>query len=740
MALLPIVLKASLLMVVAALACVTLFRRSSAASRHLLWAFTVAGLLALPPLSFVLPAWEIEVGKAGGRNFTSAEPAAAAAEAELKFGPTGVKYEAPAGESATADAEGEPKFGPAGVSARIYLAGVAVLLLHLLIQQWSVGRITRRATVVTDDEWMTLLSDCTSLMGVRRPVRLLRSQQRTMPMTAGTWRPAIVIPAIADTWTDDRRRAVLLHELAHVARLDCLTQALAFVVCTIYWFHPAAWWIARRLRIERELACDDLVLGAGARARDYAGHLLEIAYAVGRHRAPALAVSMARPRQLEGRMLAVLDGGRNRRLPALRARVAGSAVAVVVLTALAGATVVTIDEATPPAVAREVGSDTAAPVAQAAPAAKVAAPVKEAAREMGRRVADGARAAFQRIQETSVPGPGSWEIQRSRTDSAVNLQMRHGTSTYGFDVPASRLEGLTDAHLTSAGGPVQFRLRRDAGTFTFEGVVRNGVGGGTYTFAPDASFAAALEKRGFARPTEAQQFQMARADVGFELIDELSRQGYGKPDLAELVRAGNHGVTATYVREMADAGYKLGTLPPLVTLRDHGVTPTYVREMAAQGYKGLPADEIRRARDHGVTTEFVRALGEAGFKNLPIEEVVRVRDHGVTPEYIQEMRALGYGESLTELVRARDHGVNAEFGRRMADLGYARVPLASLIRARDHGVTATFVDELRKMGYEKIALEDLIHLRDHGFTADRIRTLNSRAGTRLPLDVLRSIR
>ena len=205
--------------------------------------------------------------------------------------------------------------------AGVYAAGVLVMLIQLAMQRWSVRRLAREATEVHDSEWAGLLSECARSIGVDRPVRLLRSRERSMPMAFGTRRPAILIPAIADTWPDDRTRAVVLHELAHVARYDCLTQTLAFAACAIYWFHPGAWWVARRLRIERELACDDRVIAAGAQPRDYAGHLLEIAYAFGGHRAPALAVSMARPRQLEGRMLAVLDGARNRsRSRAARAR------------------------------------------------------------------------------------------------------------------------------------------------------------------------------------------------------------------------------------------------------------------------------------------------------------------------------------------------------------------------------------------------------------------------------------
>jgi beta-lactamase regulating signal transducer with metallopeptidase domain len=82
-------------------------------------------------------------------------------------------------------------------------------------------------------------------------------------MTFGTWRCGIVVPATAETWSDDRRRAVLLHELAHIARHDCLTQLLAAVACALYWVHPGVWWTAHRLRRERERASDDRVLATG---------------------------------------------------------------------------------------------------------------------------------------------------------------------------------------------------------------------------------------------------------------------------------------------------------------------------------------------------------------------------------------------------------------------------------------------------------------------------------------------
>ena len=116
-------------------------------------------------------------------------------------------------------------------------------------------------------------------------------------------------------------------------------------------------------------------------------------------------------------------------------------------------------------------------------------------------------------------------------------------------------------------------MRRDAGTFTFEGVFRSGVGAGTFSFTPDPNFAAELAKRGLARPTAREQYQLARHDVGFAFLDELTKQGYAKPQTADLVRAGQHGVQAAYLREMGALGYRLGSLDPLIELRDHGVTP-----------------------------------------------------------------------------------------------------------------------------------------------------------------------
>jgi beta-lactamase regulating signal transducer with metallopeptidase domain len=744
-------IKATTILAAAALVQTLWRRRTSAATRHLTWTLVVASLLLLPIAWSVAPRWS--VAAAGPETLVTTTLAAAPA---IDHGAGTVRLAAaivPGVAPATTTPHEATIGGARPVSAwtaalGVYVVGLAGVLLSLALHLWRTRRLAARATEVLDGPWVGLLAATSAELGLRRPVRLLRSREVMLPMTFGTRAPWIVIPVTADLWSADRRRAVLLHELAHVARYDCLTQTLALIACAAYWPHPAVWWVARQLRVERELACDDRVLAAGAEPHAYAGHLLEIAYSLGGRQAPALAVSMARPSQLEGRLLAALDDARNRRSPGLAARLTLGAAASVAVVALAGATPIAIEAAH--------RDDAIVEGLPAEPAPMVAAP--------GAVEAVGAPAT-QTMPETL---PGTWELRPTTTPGMVHLRLAEGNNTHGTNVPLASLEGLTAAQLAGAGGPVQFRITRDAGTLQFDGVLRSGVAAGTFSFTPNPAFPTELAKRGFTTPTPREQYQLARFDIGYAFLDELTRLGYAKPDTAGLVTAGQHGVNATYLREMGALGYALGTLPPLITLRDHGVTPDYVRGMAQEGYPKLPADTLRQARDHGVgpeyvrgmreagyaglalealvnardhgvTPDYVRALADGGYRSLPLEQVVRVRDHGITPDYVSGMRQLGYTLPIEDLVRARDHGVDTQYVRDMAALGFERTPIARLITARDHGVTPEYAKALKALGYDGLTLDDLVVLRDHGVTPDRVRAANARAGTRLPVDILRSL-
>jgi hypothetical protein len=173
-------------------------------------------------------------------------------------------------------------------------------------------------------------------LGIRQAVTLLQGETGVMPMSWGLRAPRILLPAEAERWHRTRLVSVLLHEMAHVRRRDCLTQVLAEVVLATHWLNPLAWLVTRRLRVEREHACDDVVVGAGARPSEYAEELLSLARGFQPARGGSLvATAMARPTHLAARLRAVLEERRARALP----RGAGTAIALVaasMVMALAG--------------------------------------------------------------------------------------------------------------------------------------------------------------------------------------------------------------------------------------------------------------------------------------------------------------------------------------------------------------------------------------------------------------------
>jgi len=197
--------------------------------------------------------------------------------------------------------------------AWIWLVGAVLAFVPLAIGLMANIRMRIGNRRLDDSDWQRLVTRLNKQLGLRRPVTLLRAGPRQMPLTFGLWHPCVVLPADAQSWTRERREIVLLHELAHIQRYDVPMQIIARFCCALYWFHPLAWWALRRMRVEREHACDDSVLLAGQKASGYASELLEIARA---HSgcSPILnaALSMARPSQLEGRLLAVLDANRCR--------------------------------------------------------------------------------------------------------------------------------------------------------------------------------------------------------------------------------------------------------------------------------------------------------------------------------------------------------------------------------------------------------------------------------------------
>ena len=336
-------LKGALLVVVAACAAY-LLRKHSAASRHGVWTAAVIGHLAIPALVLVLPAWRMPVlpaapwmrtGSIRVAPATRSTTTDAATRGNLvppstvgdASGATRSPTENPdhqigASENTTPTASAEVKQTPAGagiapIVAMVWFIGALLVLLRLAIGTWRVGQLAREGARVEDGVWLSLTQRLANRLGVTRPLTLLRGDRLAVPVTWGIVYPAVLLPQDSDSWTEERRRFVLVHEMAHVKRFDALTQLLAQVAVAVFWFDPLLWIAAHQMRVEREHACDDYVLRDGTAPSLYAGELLEMVRSIGTphhdRAAPAFAaLAMARRSEFEGRMLAILDPGLDR--------------------------------------------------------------------------------------------------------------------------------------------------------------------------------------------------------------------------------------------------------------------------------------------------------------------------------------------------------------------------------------------------------------------------------------------
>jgi beta-lactamase regulating signal transducer with metallopeptidase domain len=145
-----------------------------------------------------------------------------------------------------------------------------------------------------------------------RPVKLCVSDQLQVPTAIGFVKPLVVIPSWAmQDLSIGELNAILLHELAHLRRRDDWTNVLQKILAALLFFHPVVWFIERKLALEREMACDDLVLAKTASPRAYAECLVSLAEKSFLRRGLSLAqAAVDRARHISLRVSQILDVNR----------------------------------------------------------------------------------------------------------------------------------------------------------------------------------------------------------------------------------------------------------------------------------------------------------------------------------------------------------------------------------------------------------------------------------------------
>jgi beta-lactamase regulating signal transducer with metallopeptidase domain len=194
-------------------------------------------------------------------------------------------------------------------------AGAGVLLLRLTIGMWRVHQFRRNCSEVDLATLDPAIAAVVSDFGSRQQIKLCVSSEATVPAAVGFFRPAIVFPAwLLPQLSAGEVEIILLHEFAHLRRRDDWTNLTQKIVRAVFFFHPAVWWIESRLTLEREMACDDIVLAQTASPRAYASSLISFAEKLQGARGLALVQALvSRMHQMSLRVAQILDAKRPHR-------------------------------------------------------------------------------------------------------------------------------------------------------------------------------------------------------------------------------------------------------------------------------------------------------------------------------------------------------------------------------------------------------------------------------------------
>jgi len=229
-----------------------IMRIKAAAARHAVWAGVVAAMM-------LLPGWMAWGPKAPLPVLPPAAKAAAPVEMRVVEVPVVPRAETPSTSVEPLSSTWSWTMLPAG----IYFAGAFALLLRLAVGTVRARRLTGTGCVV--------------------------------PVTVGFFRPRIILPKHSREWPRARLDTVMAHEREHARRRDPLVQWGALLNRAVFWFHPLAWWLERRLAGLAEEACDAAVLARGVDAREYSEVLLDLARSVQRAGARVEVMGMAMP-------------------------------------------------------------------------------------------------------------------------------------------------------------------------------------------------------------------------------------------------------------------------------------------------------------------------------------------------------------------------------------------------------------------------------------------------------------
>jgi len=541
--------------------------------------------------------------------------------------------------------------------ARGWLVGVCGFALRIAFGLLLIEHLRRRNLVALPDALVDKFRALQQRLGIRRVIRYCECRMLRVPAVIGIFRPIVLLPMRALTGlSEEQLEAVIAHELGHIKRLDVAVNFFQVITETLFFFHPAVWWLNRRIRADREDCCDDVAMSVGGGL----GYARALATMESWRSVPSFAMAAT------GSPVAA----RVARLLGVTRRDSGGRAAGVVTASLVLATALV-------AGAFSVG---------------VANPARAQSTEVS--LEDLVAQADAAAQVVSVDPDVDIE---PKVEAEVAVEIEHVEEVQQVEA-VQRVEEVEQVQRAEASQRAEKAVREPPPPRAPKPAVAP-----TPAVAPKPA-AAPTPPRGMKPARELT----ARSARGTSYIEEMRSVGLDNLDVDQLIALKTHGVTVEFIGEVRGTGLN-PSIDALIAMKNQDISAAYVKEIRAVGFDP-DADQLIAMKIHGLTPEYVRTMRDLGISPRT-SEFINLKIHDVTPEFVRQIRAAGFNPKADEFIAMKIHDVTPEYHRTLEKAGY-KLSIAQTIAAKVMDITPEFIEKARASGFKDMTVDKLIHLKN----------------------------